>query len=273
LSSSNASSIPVLAENSTINPDVLGRPILGLSKKPGEILIAKLSIPGTKAVLTSTSPLNGAIAIDRIGGITTSPARQRREGPFDAVHSLEIERHEAAQVRLGEDLDITHVQRASLRDVDILAGDDPVMLLHVDVAAAQNQPHRPAGLDLARQQRCHADRTRSFDNLAFLPIDVPDRSRDVGLGDQNEIVDQSLCHGESVAVVEADTPAQGIGEVGSSSTITGLPALRLACIAAPRSIEMPMILACGLRAFTAAATPEIRPPPGHRHKNRLDSGS
>ena len=65
--------MPVWVENTAIRPEVLGKPRLGLSKNPGDILIAKEEMPGTYAVLTSTSPLYSAIAIDRMGGITTSP--------------------------------------------------------------------------------------------------------------------------------------------------------------------------------------------------------
>jgi len=42
-----ASTRPVLLLNTTIRPFRLGRPIFGLSKKPGLIFIASLSSPGT----------------------------------------------------------------------------------------------------------------------------------------------------------------------------------------------------------------------------------
>ena len=47
LSKSSASSMPVFALNTTIRPEVLGRPKAGLSKNPGDILIAKDGMPGT----------------------------------------------------------------------------------------------------------------------------------------------------------------------------------------------------------------------------------
>ena len=39
--------LPVFEENRIISPLVVGRPIFGLSKNPGDILMAKLSTPGT----------------------------------------------------------------------------------------------------------------------------------------------------------------------------------------------------------------------------------
>ncbi|MNN75144.1 hypothetical protein D3C81_1914210 [compost metagenome] len=56
-------------------------------------------------------------------------------------------------------------------------------------------------------------------------------------------------------------PPSESARVGSSSTSTGLPACRLAYIAAPRCMLMPWVVIAGLMLFMANATPANRPPP------------
>jgi hypothetical protein len=84
-------------------PETLGRPIFGLSKKPGLTLIAKLSRPGTYAVLTSTSPFASAMLMCRIGGMTTRPdASAVKPSPIASTTSPSraTQRRSSASVRM-----------------------------------------------------------------------------------------------------------------------------------------------------------------------------
>ena len=68
-------------------------------------------------------------------------------------------------------------------------------------------------------------------------------------------------------------PPSESASVGSSSTSTGFPASRLAFIAAPRSMEMPITLTSGFSAFTAAAMPAASPPPESGTRTAAASGT
>ena len=67
-------------------------------------------------------------------------------------------------------------------------------------------------------------------------------------------------------------PPRELARVATSSTGTGRPAAKAACMAAPRSIETPMTRVLGLAALTARATPAARPPPESGTRTAARSG-
>jgi hypothetical protein len=147
---------PVRDDSRIIRPDVDGNPSFGLSKNPGDILMAKPSMPGTYAVFTSTSPLCSAIAMDRIGGMTTLPPASVRNAcsmQSTAATSRLMARRSSGSVRIR----IFGMSVVS-HQVGVLAGDDPGVQVHVDVAAAEEHERGPARFHLARQKGRDAHR-------------------------------------------------------------------------------------------------------------------
>ena len=68
-------------------------------------------------------------------------------------------------------------------------------------------------------------------------------------------------------------PPSESASVSSSSTITGLPALRQATIAAPRSMQTPITRVLGDIVLTASATPANSPPPESGTRTASSSGA
>ena len=140
--------------------------------------------------------------------------------------------------------------------------DDAAVQVHVDVAARQQDDGFAFELDFPGQDRRDADRAGAFDDLALDRVGMPDARGDLGFGQQDDIVEQVSAHAEGVVGStgrcrrRANPPASATPVTG-----TGLPASRLAFMAAPRCIETPMTLVEGEMPLTAAAMPAASPPP------------
>ncbi len=98
--------------------------------------------------------------------------------------------------------------------------------------------------------------------IALLARGMADAGGDLVFGQKHDVVEQIAAHARRSAVCRDRCRRRANPPASHSSRIaTGLPAARLACMAAPRSIEMPMTRVCGFKALTAAAMPPARPPP------------
>ena len=114
--------------------------------------------------------------------------------------------------------------------------------------------------DLAGQQRGDTDRAGAFDDL-LLGIGVPDAGGDLYFRQEHDVVQQVAAHPNVRRLARPMPPPSESASVGTSSTWTGLPAARLAFIAAPRCHGNADYFRAGLSAFHRSAIPEVRPPP------------
>ena len=92
-----------------------------------------------------------------------------------------------------------------------LAVDHPLVQVHVDVAAADDDRSGARIVHETGQERRDAGGTGPLDHLFFLPIGVADGVADLAFAHQVHAVHQIAHQGEAVAVVQADPAAQSIG--------------------------------------------------------------
>src|SRR5688572_10678661 len=148
-----------------MRPLRLGRPILGLSKKPGLTLIAKPSKPGMYAVFTSTSPWASGMSMERIGGMITLPLAKARNACSTTSTAA---RSRCTQARRSRSVS-TKMSRMPLSPDYLIAerhrpaAGDGQELVRIDIAAADDNGAGPIELELTGDQRSRSDRSGALD--------------------------------------------------------------------------------------------------------------
>ena len=86
------------------------------------------------------------------------------------------------------------------------------MQAHIDIAAAQEYHGRALAGDLAGKDRSNAHSSTALDYLPLLDIGMADGVCDLGLANEDRVVEQVLAHRKRPAIVQSDAAAEGIGE-------------------------------------------------------------
>src|SRR5690606_37333952 len=120
-------------------------------------------------VFTSSSPWASAIAMDRIGGITTLPLANMRNA-CSTTSTVSTPRCTASRNWVSVRITMSRMVGCYLQfaELDRAAGDNVGERVHVDVAAADDQGRGPVERQLAGQQGRNADRADAFGDQAVV---------------------------------------------------------------------------------------------------------